>query len=185
MHQEANLKQISKFLSFVLRHKPEHIGIRLDSRGWVDTEMLIAQANAHGLNLTRELLREVVETNNKQRFAFNETGEKIRANQGHSLSVDLDYAATEPPQVLYHGTASRFLAYIEQDGILRMERTHVHLSPDIKTAIAVGGRHGKPVVFEVAAARMHLDGLEFFLSQNGVWLTDHVPPAYLRIVVEQ
>jgi len=172
---------ISKFLSFVLRHKPEAIGLALDSEGWADIDMLITCAARDGRALDRTVIVHVVETNDKKRFALSPDGQRIRAVQGHSTeSVDLTHVEKSPPDVLYHGTAVRFLDSITAKGLLAGSRHHVHLSQDAQTAIKVGQRHGKPVVLLVDAAAMRASGAKFYLSENGVWLTDHVPPEYLR-----
>jgi putative RNA 2'-phosphotransferase len=176
---DKKLVRISKFLSLVLRHKPETIGISLDRDGWARVDELIAAANRAGLPLDEASLRDVVEQNDKQRFAFSDDGLRIRASQGHSLPVDLDLEPLAPPQVLYHGTASRFLNSIRRQGLVPRGRMHVHLSPDEPTAVRVGKRHGKPVVLTVQAGRMHRDGFRFYLSANGVWLTQKVPVEYL------
>lgn len=169
------LKKVSKYLSFLLRHQPESIGLVLDEQGWASVEDL--------LNLTdidRPLLEEVVFTNDKQRFAFSSDGLKIRANQGHSLEgVELELAALEPPDRLYHGTVERFLESILEQGLRKMDRHHVHLSATIDTAKNVGSRRGKPVVLIVDAQLMAAKGRQFFLSANGVWLVDSVPAEYL------
>jgi len=171
----------SKFLSLVLRHKPETIGLQLDPGGWADVDELLRKCGRarRGRNITRADLEEVVATNNKKRFAFSEDGRKIRASQGHSLPVDLGYEPIEPPVHLWHGTARRFLGSIFEKGLLKMNRQHVHLSADFHTAYTVGQRHGKPVVFRVHALDMYNDGHSFFLSANEVWLTDRVPVRYL------
>jgi putative RNA 2'-phosphotransferase len=176
---EKDLVRLSKRLSNWLRHNPEAIGLAMDDAGWVLVEDLLAQAAAHGRRFTRDELETVVAENNKRRFEFDESGALIRARQGHSVPVDLGYESAEPPAVLYHGTASRTLGLIWQDGLLPMARHAVHLSADVETAHRVGGRHGKPVVLTVDAARMRADGYEFFVTGNGVWLTDAVPPRYL------
>jgi putative RNA 2'-phosphotransferase len=173
-------KRISKFLSFVLRHKPDHIGIALDENGWTDVKVLIERVNENGIPLTFELLKYIVETNSKKRFAFNESFEKIRASQGHSVDVDLGYTAQKPPAILYHGTGEKSLSAILEQGLQKQGRTHVHLSLDIETAKAVGQRHGRVAVLKVSAGEMHERGFEFFLSENGVWLTDSVPAEFLR-----
>lgn len=178
---EKRLTSLSKLLSLTLRHKPSTLGITLDDNGWVDVDVLLAGARANGKQLDLDLLRRIVETNNKQRFTFSEDGRRIRANQGHSIEVALDLPAQEPPDVLLHGTATRFLDAILAEGLDRRNRHHVHLSDNLETALQVGGRHGKPVLLEIDAARMHRDGHRFFRSDNGVWLTDAVPPAYLRV----
>ena len=172
----------SKFLSLILRHQPEKIGLSLDANGWANIDELLRLSAAKGRPLTRALLDEVVATNDKQRFMLNEDRSMIRASQGHSISVDLGLTAVTPPPVLFHGTATRFLESIQKQGLLKGNRQHVHLSPDESTAIKVGQRHGKPVVLRIAAGRMQLDGHKFYRSANGVWLTDHVPPACLEMV---
>nr|WP_294947051.1 RNA 2'-phosphotransferase [uncultured Mucilaginibacter sp.] len=179
--KEKDITGASKFLSLVLRHRPEVIGIELDEQGWVNVEELIKQANAHGQPLTPELLNHVVQTNSKKRFAFDESGEKIRASQGHSVDVDLGYQPQVPPEILYHGTAEKSVAAIRQSGLDKQSRQHVHLSGDIETAIQVGSRHGKPAVFTVLAGEMHKSGYAFYLSENNVWLTDAVPPKFLKL----
>ena len=176
-----SIVQVSKFLSLILRHRPETIGVTLDGEGWLDIDTLIVNAGHHGRVLTRELIEEVVTTNDKQRFAISEDGQRIRANQGHSLrTVELDLTPIEPPETLFHGTVRKFLAPIRSGGLLKMSRNHVHLSADRETASQVGSRRGEPVILLIDSARMHADGHEFFLSENGVWLTEHVPPEYLR-----
>ena len=170
----------SKFLSLVLRHRPDAIGITLDAEGWVSVEVLLAACAQHGRTISREQLDAVVRTNDKQRFAFSADGSRIRANQGHSLPVDLGLAPVEPPELLYHGTVSRFLESIRRDGLTKGKRHHVHLSPDIQTATKVGQRRGRPVVLVIEAGRMFREGHTFDRSENGVWLTDAVPPDYLR-----
>jgi putative RNA 2'-phosphotransferase len=173
-------QKISKFLSFVLRHKPQAIDITLDAEGWVAVDELLAAAARHGQPVTRQQLEEVVATNDKQRFSFSPDGQFIRANQGHSVEVDLGLVPIEPPELLYHGTVERFLDSIRANGLLRGKRHHVHLSGDRETAARVGQRRGRPVVLVVEAGRMHRDGHPFFRSENGVWLTETVPPKYLR-----
>jgi putative RNA 2'-phosphotransferase len=173
--------EISKFLSYVLRHKPDAIGIALGEEGWVAVDALLAAAARHGKSISRDLLNEVVATNDKRRFALSPDGRSIRANQGHSVEVDLALAPVEPPELLYHGTVERFLDSIRRDGLVRGNRQQVHLSPDRDTATHVGARRGKPVILVVEAGRLNLAGHQFFRSENGVWLTDAVPPEYLRI----
>jgi putative RNA 2'-phosphotransferase len=177
--KDRNVK-ISKFLSLVLRHQPEKIGILLDREGWVSVSELLRAFAAHNFPLTLEELQEVVRTNDKQRFSFSPDGVSIRANQGHSLEIELGYEPIEPPAVLYHGTAERFLSSIMQQGLLKGSRHHVHLSEREGTAIEVGRRYGKPVVLKVASAEMHRDGHLFFHSANKVWLTTHVPARYIE-----
>jgi putative RNA 2'-phosphotransferase len=177
---EARLVKISKYLSKHLRHQPHRLGLELDPGGWVDVDRLLAACARHHFPITRAELAEVVAQNDKQRFAFDPTGTHIRANQGHSVDVDLQLEPLTPPPLLYHGTGHRAAEAIAGSGIMRMARHHVHLSSDIATATAVGARHGRPVVFEVDAAAMHRDGFLFYRSANGVWLVDRVPPEYLH-----
>lgn len=174
------VRQTSKFLSLVLRHQPETIGITLDAQGWVAVDSLLAQLNAHGHRVDRALLDHVVATNDKQRFAFSADGSQIRANQGHSIDVDLALQPLAPPDRLYHGTVDEFLPLIRTGGLLKMSRQHVHLSADLETAMKVGGRRGKPVILQVRAGDLHAAGHAFFRSENGVWLTEHVPVAFIE-----
>ena len=169
----------SKYLSRHLRHEPERLGLKLEPGGWVRVDELLAACAAHGFAITTEDLREVVARNDKRRLSFDEGGMRIRANQGHSVEVDLGLAPAKPPELLFHGTGDGSVDSIMRGGLQRRGRHHVHLSADRETARRVGARHGKPVVFEVAAGRMHADGRTFFVSDNGVWLTDEVPPGYL------
>ncbi|ALK98168.1 RNA 2'-phosphotransferase [Massilia sp. WF1] len=170
----------SKLLSYVLRHRPDSIGLALDAHGWAGVDELLACLDAHGKRIDRALLERTVAGNDKQRFAFNDDRSRIRASQGHSIAVDLQLREAEPPAVLYHGTASRFLKSILAAGLRAGGRQHVHLSADVATAMRVGARHGFPAVLAVDAARMHADGLAFYQSDNGVWLTGEVKPTYLR-----
>ncbi|MDP6443257.1 MAG: RNA 2'-phosphotransferase [Pirellulaceae bacterium] len=176
----ADLRKTSKFLSYVLRHCPEEIGIELGDGGWVEVDTLLNQAAQHGKSISRELLDRVVRENDKQRFAISEDGRRIRANQGHSVDVDLGLEPRTPPNTLHHGTVERFLAPIAADGLDRGARRHVHLSRDRETAESVGQRRGAPIILRIDAAAMHAAGHEFYLSENGVWLTDHVPPQYIE-----
>lgn len=171
--------KISKFLSLVLRHQPEKIGLQLDAAGWVAVENLLAACHAHGQPITREQLQTVVVQNDKQRFALSPDGSRIRANQGHSVEIELGYEPATTPALLYHGTAERFLASIQARGLLKGQRHHVHWSADTETARQVGQRHGKAVVLTVQAAQMQQNGFAFYVSANGVWLTEHVPVSYL------
>ncbi|MDY0168476.1 MAG: RNA 2'-phosphotransferase [Thermoguttaceae bacterium] len=171
----------SKFLSLVLRHRPETIGVTLDDEGWIDVDRLLAACSRHGKAISREELDEIVRTNDKRRFAFSTDGLRIRANQGHSIEVDLGLVPIEPPELLFHGTVARFLPSIRREGLVRGKRHHVHLSPDAKTAHRVGGRRGRPVVLVIEAGRMSGDGYPFYRSENNVWLTESVPPGYVRI----
>jgi putative RNA 2'-phosphotransferase len=172
----------SKLLSYVLRHRPDSIGLVLDANGWAEVGELLARLDAHGKRVDRALLERVVAGNDKQRFAFSEDGSRIRASQGHSITVDLQLREAEPPAVLYHGTASRFLKSILASGLRAGARHHVHLSADLRTAARVGARHGFPVVLAVDALRMRADGIAFYQSDNGVWLTQAVQPKYLSVV---
>ncbi|MGH9755391.1 MAG: RNA 2'-phosphotransferase [Blastocatellia bacterium] len=173
--------KLSKFLSLVLRHQPEKIGLDLDESGWAPVEQLIEASRRHGVEFTLEELQNVVANNDKKRFSLSEDGLLIRANQGHSINVELGYAGAVPPEILYHGTAERFLTSIKQQGLIKGKRHHVHLSADVDTATKVGRRHGKPVVLRVNAGLMHRDGFVFYLSANGVWLTEHAPVQYLGL----
>lgn len=177
---EQQLKHISKFLSLVLRHRPEQIGLVLDVQGWADTTELIEKLNQHNAGITPEILNLIVATNDKKRFAFNEDKSMIRANQGHSRAVDLALQPAIPPEWLYHGTAIRFWGQIQREGLQKQQRHHVHLTDKRSTAIDVGGRHGKPIVLKVAAARMQQAGHTFYRSKNDVWLTEAVPAAFLE-----
>ena len=179
---DRRLIRISKYLSKHLRHQPERLGLRLEPGGWVAVDDLLRACASHHFPISRAELDEVAARNEKQRFAFDPSGTHMRANQGHSVAVDLQLEPATPPPVLYHGTGARAAEAIRRNGILRMRRHHVHLSPDIHTALAVGRRHGRPVVFAVDARAMTGAGFTFFRSANGVWLVDHVPPAYLRPV---
>ena len=172
--------RLSKFLSLVLRHQPELIGLELDANGWTDVNDLIAKAATQKVVYTPDLIRTLVRESDKQRFALSEDGTRIRANQGHSVDVELGYAPAEPPLVLFHGTAERNLPSILEQGLVKRERHHVHLSDNRETAIKVGQRHGKPVVLVVESRVMHAQGIPFFRSANGVWLTDHVAARFLR-----
>jgi putative RNA 2'-phosphotransferase len=178
------LVTISKFLSKHLRHDPAALGLTLAEGGWVPVQALLDACSKHGFPITREQLDEVVRTSDKQRFAFDDAGERIRANQGHSTPVDLQLEPAEPPAILFHGSTTKNEAAILGFGLLKMKRHHVHLSPDIPTALKVGSRHGKPVLFAIDAAAMHAAGHGFYCSANGVWLTDEVPPQFLRVVEE-
>lgn len=175
----ADLIAISKFLSLVLRHKPETIGLTLDPAGWALVPELLEACARHGKPLTRTDLLIIVETSDKQRFKLSNDQLRIRANQGHSINVQLGYQAQIPPTKLYHGTASRFVDSIEKSGLIKGKRHHVHLTTNIDTARAVGSRYGEPVLVCVDAGAMHDDGFAFFVSDNGVWLTEHVPTKYL------
>lgn len=180
MTNPNHLTHLSKFLSLILRHQPQTIGLQLDPNGWAGVDELIQKAAHYGVQFDRATLNHIVATNAKKRFAFDDTGDKIRASQGHSVAIELGYRAQQPPAILYHGTSEKAMPSISANGIEKRSRQHVHLSRDLETAIKVGQRHGKPFVFEILAAEMHKDGFPFFLSDNGVWLTDHVPAKYLK-----
>ena len=176
-------KSVSKFLSLILRHKPETVGVQMDSNGWVDVDKLIEGCRKAGRNINTALLERVVIENDKARFSFNANKTKIRANQGHSRPVDVELEEKAPPLFLYHGTLARNLPSIKEKGLQKMDRLHVHLSLDIKTALKVAGRRvGKSMICKIDAAAMAKDGFKFFQSVNGVWLTDHVPMKYITIL---
>ena len=179
MTKPDSLTSTSKFLSLVLRHQPQTVGVTPDRNGWVPIAELLEKCGAHGHPITRALLEEVVATSPKQRFAISEDGLRVRANQGHSIEVELGYEPAHPPEWLFHGTVDSALQAIRAEGLAKMSRHHVHLSSDETTARAVGARRGRPVVLRIAAGRMHGDGHVFFVSANGVWLTGHVPAAYI------
>ena len=173
--------KLSKFLSFVLRHRPDAIGLALDEQGWAPIDDLILKSNAAGHSFSRDDMIQVVETSEKRRFTLSADGHRIRAAQGHSVTIDLGLSEQEPPTVLYHGTARRFLRSILSDGLTPQARQQVHLSVDEATAKIVGQRHGVPVVLRVDAHRMHSTGFQFYVADNGVWLTDHVPAEFMRV----
>jgi putative RNA 2'-phosphotransferase len=185
MKNIADYTKLSKFLSLVLRHNPGLIGIQLNEQGWTDVETLLRKMNEFGKNIDIGTLNKVVEIDNKKRYAYNSDKTKIRASQGHSVKIDLGYSPETPPEFLYHGTASKFVDSILKSGIQKRGRHHVHLSPDIATAVNVGKRHGNPVVFEIKANEMFVQGFVFFISENGVWLTCEVPAIFLQIVDHQ
>ena len=177
-----NDKSLSKFLSLVLRHQPEIIDLRLDENGWASVEELMEKMQREkNISIDFERLERVVTQDNKNRYSLDQTKGMIRANQGHSIDISLDLTPIQPPAVLFHGTATRFLNSIQEIGLLKMARNHVHLSKDFDTALNVGKRHGKPVILEINAAMMVERGFKFFLSENKVWLTEEVPPMYLKV----
>ncbi len=178
---EEKKKSVSRFLSLILRHKPDIADLTLDPEGWVDVDTLIRGCAKQGRHFDRTELDELVRTNAKQRFTFSGDGKRIRANQGHSTKVDLGYAPIEPPDTLFHGTVTRFLAAITESGLQRMQRHHVHLSPDETTARSVGSRRGKAVILAVDSKKMYSAGYEFYRTPNNVWLTDEVPSGFIRI----
>ena len=179
---EKKAKNVSKFLSLVLRHSPETIELKLDENGWADVDELILKCSKNGSQnqMTAELLDYVVENNEKKRFAFNEDKTKIRASQGHSISVELSLNEAEPSEFLYHGTVDKFLENIKKEGLQKMSRQHAHLSKDRETAIKVGSRRGAAQILIVRSGEMHQDGFKFYLSENNVWLTDEVPAKYIE-----
>lgn len=173
-----DLKQISKYLSLVLRHKPEMIGLNIDNNGWVNVDELI---NKSTLEFNLDELKEIVETNDKQRFLFSDDFSKIKATQGHSIKIELELTPIEPPEILYHGTVEKFIDSINKDGLLKMNRNHVHLSDNKYTAINVAKRRGQPIILIIKSKEMFNDGYKFFCSENNVWLTDNVPSKYITI----
>ncbi len=177
MWMDRKLIKISKYLSYLLRHKPWAIGLDLDDNGWADVDELIEKTT--DFKLTKELINIVVETNDKQRFSLSEDGCRIKANQGHSIDIDLGLEPVEPPELLFHGTAERFMERIEKQGLGKQKRHHVHLSESVAVAKAVGGRYGKPVLLKIDTRKMVEDGFVFYKTANNVWLVDHVPPEYM------
>ncbi len=173
--------KISKFLSLILRHNPNKIGITLDENGWVKVDILLENLKKANVYLSFDELKELVENNNKKRFAFDGDFKKIRASQGHSLEIDLDYQEQKPPDILFHGTSTEHLKLIRSQGLNKMKRHHVHLSQDETTALQVGKRHGTPIILKVNSIGMFNDGFAFYLSENNVWLTEFVPIKYLQI----
>ncbi|MEO0826276.1 MAG: RNA 2'-phosphotransferase [Cyanobacteria bacterium J06635_15] len=179
---DKRLIKISKYLSYYLRHQPKALGLTLGKGGWVDVTALLKAAAADGFPISPLELETAVATNDKQRFAFDDSGMRIRANQGHSTPIDLDLAPQMPPDLLYHGTGAQFVPAILNTGLKKMARHHVHLSADPETAYKVGSRHGKPVIFQISTAAMVESGFTFYCSANGVWLVEHVPPDYLEAI---
>ncbi|ESS59412.1 RNA 2'-phosphotransferase, Tpt1 / KptA family protein [Enterobacter cloacae S611] len=171
----------SKFLSYVLRHEPEAIELTLDKEGWAVIDDLILRAGNKGYALDKDLIFNVVESSEKKRFTISEDGLRIRAAQGHSTQqVNITYAEKTPPDILYHGTATRFIAQIREQGLLALSRQYVHLSSDEDTAVQVGQRYGKPVLLKIKATDMYEKGFKFYQADNGVWLTAHVPYEYIQ-----
>lgn len=181
--EERRLERISKFISMILRHKPEVIGITLDKHGWADVDELIKGINEtrEEIEFSKDTLETIVKTDKKQRYSFSQDRTLIRANQGHSIPVDVELEKKEPPKVLYHGTGIKSVKAIQEQGLLPIERLYVHLSTDVETATNVGKRHGTPVIFKVNAEQMQKDSYDFFQSVNGVWLTKEVPVKYLEL----
>ena len=178
---EKRKTKISKFLSLILRHQPEVVGLSLEENGWIPVEKLIKACSDYGKKITFAELKSVVETNDKKRFAFNEDETKIRASQGHSLEVEIEFEKRAPPEILYHGTAEKNVGVIFEEGLKKMSRHHVHLSVETETAAKVGMRYGKPIIFQVDTNAMIDEGFEFYVSANGVWLVENVPPKFLKI----
>ena len=174
---------LGRFMTYLLRHHPEAAGLTLDSEGWTDVDALIEGMNKAGRNIDRETLERIVAENNKKRYTLSEDKKRIRANQGHSVDVNVEMEKRDPPDKLYHGTADRFLESIKEKGILRMARQYVHLSPDIPTAVNVGRRHGKPVVLVIDTVKMRADGFVFRISANGVWQSEDIPFEYVSEMI--
>jgi len=174
-----NQRKLSKLLSLTLRHKPETLGVTLDENGWADVKNLLGAMQGRGYGVDFSQLENMVINNDKQRFSFNADKSKIRANQGHSLKINLQLTPLKPPDFLYHGTVAKFLESIKLNGLQKRSRHHVHLSPDIATATKVGSRRGKPTILRIKSTEMHKDGYKFYCSENGVWLTDKVPAQYI------
>lgn len=174
-----NLQSISRYISLILRHKPEVIGITIDKHGWAKVEELIQGIEKNNPEFNMEALEEIVRTDNKQRYSFNDDKTLIRANQGHSIPVDVELEEKEPPKILYHGTGEKYIESIGQNGLIPKSRLYVHLSKDVETAKAVGKRHGKEVVYSINSGQMYKDGYKFYLSKNEIWLTKKVPKKYL------
>ena len=177
-----NLTNLSRYMSLILRHKPEVIGITLDEHGWASVNDLICGIEKNNPEFNMDILEQIVRTDNKQRYSFNDDRSLIRANQGHSVNVDVELKEKEPPEYLYHGTGEKYVKSINQDGLIPKSRLYVHLSKDIKTAENVGKRHGKEVVYRINSGQMYRDGYKFYLSENGIWLTKEVPIKYLEMV---
>lgn len=178
---QNELTRTSKFLSLILRHEPERVGLKLDSAGWVGVTELLEAVNRNGVSLTLEQLKHVVATNDKKRFAFSEDGQRIRASQGHSIEVELQYERQTAPETLYHGTPERFVESIRATGLNKGQRHHVHLSVDLQMAAKGGQRRGRPVLLTIRSGEMHRQGHVFYRSANGVWLVDRVPPQFIKI----
>lgn len=173
-------KSISKFLSYILRHNPDKLGITLDTNGWTSVAILLEKINVEPYSLSMEELEDVVATNNKKRFTFNEDKTMIRASQGHSVNIDLALQPKKPPSYLYHGTVEKFITSIQEKGLIKGTRQHVHLSADKETAINVGSRRGKPIILTIRSGEMHAQHHAFYQSENGVWLTEEVPTKFIE-----
>lgn len=172
-------KRLSKYISLILRHKPEVIGITLDKHGWAEVDKLI-EGISKDYEINMEILEEIVQTDEKQRYSFNEDRTLIRANQGHSIPVDVELEEKEPPEYLWHGTGLKYTDSIDKSGLIPKSRLYVHLSADTDTAVKVGSRHGKPVIYRILSGEMYRQGYLFYLSENGVWLTRNVPVVFLE-----
>lgn len=177
-----NLTNLSRYMSLILRHKPEVIGITLDEHGWASVNDLICGIEKNNPGFNMDILEQIVRTDSKQRYSFNDDKSLIRANQGHSVNVDVELKEKEPPEYLYHGTGEKYVESINQDGLISKSRLYVHLSKDIKTAENVGKRHGKEVVYRINSGQMYRDGYKFYLSENEIWLTKEVPVKYLEMM---
>ena len=178
---DRRMRNTSKFISLILRHNPQVIGISLDEHGWADVKELIDGINrTEGHSLNMDTLDEIVRTDEKQRYSFNEDHSLIRANQGHSIPVDVELEERNPPDILWHGTGQKYVSSIDVQGLIPKSRLYVHLSSDMETARKVGSRHGRPVIYQVECRKMTEDGYRFFLSANRVWLTKEVPVEYLK-----
>ena len=178
----SRLDKLSVFISLILRHNPDAAHITLDEHGWANVKELLRGVNDTGRKIDMSILEEIVATDNKQRYSFNQDKTRIRANQGHSVPVDVELKEQEPPEFLYHGTAIRFSESIMKEGLKPMSRLYVHLSQDIETALKVGKRHGSPIILRVYSGHMYKDGYKFYLSENGVWLTEKVDVKYFEIM---
>jgi len=184
MERNRRIK-VSKYLSKHLRHQPQKLGLQLETGGWIDVDVLLQACAQNQFPISRTELTEVVNQNDKQRFAFNDSRNKIRANQGHSIDIDLQLEPQNPPDLLFHGTGEKSVAIILDQGLKKMRRHHVHLSDNMETAHRVGSRHGRPAIFIIDAAAMVAAGFTFYCSANGVWLADRIPPKYLRLMQPQ
>ena len=181
--QMDTLVNLSRYISFILRHRPDTIGLSLDKHGYIDVQDLINGINKNSVfNIDLDILKFIVETDNKKRYSFSEDGTKIRANQGHSVKVDLGLKEVKPPSILYHGTGEKYLDSILKEGLKSKSRMYVHLSSDVDTAISVGKRHGEPIILNIDTNKMLEDGHKFYLSENGIFLTESVPVEYLNVV---
>lgn len=176
-----NYTKVSRFISLILRHKPETIGISLDEHGWANVDELI-KGTSNVYPITIDILEKIVETDDKQRYSFNDDHTLIRANQGHSIPVDVELEELEPPEYLYHGSGTKYLDSIWKEGLVSKSRLYVHLSGSVETATEVGKRHGNPVVFRVLSGNMYRLGYKFYKSKNGVWMVDKVPVRFLEVV---